>query len=168
MAEVRIRMERPNDAEALCEINSQPGVVFGTLQLPHNKPEAWRAMIEKQDTHYDYYLVAEVDGRVVGASGLTRMRRPRLLHVATFGISVHPDYQGQGIGRALMAAVIDAADRWLNIVRIELEVYPDNERAIKLYESFGFVHEGRKRMAAFRDGQYVDMLVMARIRPDMA
>jgi len=39
------------------------------------------------------------------------------------------------------------------------------QRAIKLYESFGFVVGGRKRMAAFRDGKYVDVLVMARIRP---
>lgn len=167
MAEVRVRMARPSDAEALAEIMTQPQVVWGTLQLPHTTPESWRKRLEGNDPSYDYSLVAEVDGRVVGNAGLHRNRRPRNLHVAAFGISVHDASQGQGIGKALLAALIDAADRWLNIVRIELEVWPDNERAIKLYESFGFVSEGRKRMNAFRDGQYVDSLLMARIRPGM-
>lgn len=167
MAEVRIRMGRPSDAEALAEIMTQPRVVWGTLQLPHTTPESWRKRLEANDPSYDYVLVAEVDGKVVGNAGLHRNRRPRNLHVATFGISVHDDFQGQGIGRALLAAVIDAADRWLNIVRIELEVWTDNERAIKLYESFGFAPEGVKRMNAYRDGQYADSLMMARIRPDL-
>lgn len=165
MDKVRIRMCRPSDAEAFAEIMTQPQVYAGTLQLPHATPEAWRSRLEANDPDYQYVLVAEVEGKVIGTAGLYRSRRPRTLHVATLGISVHDAYQGRGIGRALMAALMDAADRWLNILRIELEVYPDNERAIKLYESFGFVVEGRKRMGAFRDGQYVDILVMGRIRP---
>ncbi|WP_374711653.1 GNAT family N-acetyltransferase [Symbiobacterium terraclitae] len=165
MDQIRIRMARPSDAEAFAEIMTQPGVYYGTLQLPHTTPESWRKRLEGNDPNYDYVLVAEVDGKVVGNLGLHRSRRPRNAHVAVLGISVHDAYQGRGIGKALLTAAIDAADRWLNILRIELEVYTDNERAIKLYESFGFVIEGRKRMNAFRDGQYVDSYVMARIRP---
>lgn len=165
MDKIRIRMCRPSDAEAMAEIMTQPQVYAGTLQLPHTTPESWRKILEANDPNYSYMLVAEVEGKVVGNAGLHRGRRPRNLHVATLGISVHDAYQGQGIGRALMAALVNDADRWLNILRIELEVYPNNERAIKLYESFGFVVEGRKRMSAFRNGQYVDTLVMARIRP---
>ncbi|MFS8639430.1 MAG: GNAT family N-acetyltransferase [Symbiobacteriaceae bacterium] len=165
MDQIKIRMARPSDAEAFAEILAQPAVYYNTFQLPHTTPEVWRKRLEANDPKYDYLLVAEVDGRVVGSLGLHRSRNPRTLHVATLGMSVHDAYQGRGIGKALMAAAIDAADRWLNILRIELEVYPDNERAIKLYESFGFAVEGRKRMAAFRDGQYVDLLVMGRIRP---
>ncbi|MBP2018275.1 putative acetyltransferase [Symbiobacterium terraclitae] len=165
MDEIRIRMARPSDAEAFAEIMTQPQVYYGTLQLPHTTPESWRKRLEGNDPNYDYVLVAEVDGKVVGNLGLHRSRRPRNAHVAVLGISVHDAYQGRGIGRALLTAAIDAADRWLNILRIELEVYTDNERAIKLYESLGFVIEGRKRMNAFRDGQYVDSYVMARIRP---
>ncbi|BAD41405.1 GNAT family N-acetyltransferase [Symbiobacterium thermophilum] len=165
MDQIRIRMARPSHAEAFAQIMTQPKVYYGTLQLSHTTPESWQKRLESNDPQHDYVLVAEVEGKVVGNLGLHRSRHPRTLHVASLGMSVHDAHQGQGIGRALMAAAIDAADRWLNILRIELEVYPDNERAIKLYESFGFVVEGRKRMAAFRDGQYVDTLVMGRIRP---
>ena len=130
MADIRIRMARPADAEALADIMTQPNVIWGTLQLPHATPESWRKRLEGNDPSYNYVLVAEVDGRVVGNAGLHRSRRPRNLHVADFGIAIHDAYQGQGVGKALLAALVDAADRWLNIVRIELEVWPDNERAI--------------------------------------
>ena len=49
------------------------------------------------------------------------------------------------------------------MLRIELGVYADNSRAIALYERFGFVHEGRHRGHALRDGEYVDTLTMARL-----
>lgn len=164
---ITIRMARPSDAEAFCEIVTGPTAVWGTLQLPHQTPEAWRKRLEGNDPTWDYVLVAEVDGQVVGTAGLHRNRRPRNLHEAGLGMTVHDAYQGRGIGKALMLALVEVADKWLNLVRIDLEVWPDNERAVKLYESFGFVVEGRKRMNAFRDGQYVDSLVMGRIRPGM-
>jgi putative acetyltransferase len=81
---------------------------------------------------------------------------------------VHDAYQGHRIGTRLMEALIDAADRWLGMIRVELEVYPDNDRAVRLYDRFGFQVEGRKRLNAWRDGRYVDSLVMGRLRPDMA
>jgi putative acetyltransferase len=63
-----------------------------------------------------------------------------------------------------MQAAIDLADNWLNLTRLELEVYSDNETAVHLYERFGFEREGLMRQHAFRNGQYVDSLMMARLR----
>jgi putative acetyltransferase len=57
------------------------------------------------------------------------------------------------------------ADKWLNLTRLELEVYTDNESAIRLYERFGFEREGTLRQHAFRDGKYVDSYFMARLVP---
>jgi putative acetyltransferase len=64
-----------------------------------------------------------------------------------------------------MAAAVDLADNWLNLTRLELEVYADNEAGIHLYERFGFVVEGTMRQHAFRDGVYVDSIMMGRLRP---
>ena len=60
--------------------------------------------------------------------------------------------------------MIILADKWLNLVRLDLDVYTDNEAAIKLYRKFGFAVEGTLVKAAFRDGAYVDNYVMARLR----
>jgi putative acetyltransferase len=64
-----------------------------------------------------------------------------------------------------MDALLDYADNWGQVLRIELGVYADNARAIRLYERCGFQHEGRMRAYALRDGQYVDSLAMARLHP---
>jgi len=77
---------------------------------------------------------------------------------------VRDDWQGKGAGTALMQAAVDLADKWLNLARLELDVYTDNEPAIRLYKKFGFVIEGTLVNYAYRDGQYVDTYTMARLR----
>lgn len=70
-------------------------------------------------------------------------------------------------GDALLNEILDLADHWLMLVRVELEVFSDNEGAIRLYESLGFQKEGLKRMATVRGGRYVDEYLMARLRPGL-
>jgi putative acetyltransferase len=65
-----------------------------------------------------------------------------------------------------MQAAVDLAENWLNLSRIELEVYTDNAAGLALYQKFGFEIEGTLRDYAFRDGQYVDSYLMARIRDE--
>jgi len=77
---------------------------------------------------------------------------------------VHKDYQGMGIGKALLKEVLDLADNWLKLVRVELSVFVDNERAINLYKSLGFQIEGTKKYAAIKNGEYADEYVMARYK----
>jgi putative acetyltransferase len=79
-------------------------------------------------------------------------------------MGVHDEMQGRGVGSALLHAGVDLADRWLNLTRLELEVYTDNDPAIRLYERFGFEREGTMHQYAFRDGAYVDAYLMARVR----
>jgi putative acetyltransferase len=111
----------------------------------------------------DLLLGAFRSERLVGAAGLHRSKGRRS-HAAWLGVGVADDVQGQGVGSALIEALIDAADNWLDIRRIELTVYHDNEAAIRLYERFGFEREGVHRAASFRDGKYVDVVAMARLR----
>jgi putative acetyltransferase len=77
---------------------------------------------------------------------------------------VRDDWQGKGVGTALMQEAVNLADKWLNLIRLELEVYTDNEPAIRLYKKFGFIIEGTLAQYSFRDGQFVDSHLMARLR----
>ncbi len=161
---ITIRRAEPSDYEALFRAFSTPRAVWGTLQVPYPSKEVWRKRLAEPPAGF-YSLVACVDGEVVGDIGLeTFPERPRRRHAAEIGMAVRDDMQGKGVGTALMQAVVDLADKWLNLTRLELEVYTDNEPAIRLYKKFGFVVEGTLVRYAFRDGQYVDAYQMARLR----
>lgn len=162
--ECHIRRAEPDDYPSIYEIFTAPSVYSGTLQLPFPSREQWRERLAQPGDGV-YNLVAVVEDRVVGMiSLLTNPKNPRRQHAALLGMSVHEQWQGQGVGSALVEAVIDLADNWLDLSRLELEVYTDNERAIRLYERQGFEREGILREYAYRNGQFVDVLYMARLR----
>jgi L-phenylalanine/L-methionine N-acetyltransferase len=64
-----------------------------------------------------------------------------------------------------MTGLLDWADNWAAVLRIELTVFTDNARAIALYQRHGFAQEGVMRAYALRDGAYADALAMARLHP---
>jgi L-phenylalanine/L-methionine N-acetyltransferase len=162
---LKIRGAEPDDYLAVYEMFITPGVVEGTMQLPYPSRELWRKRLAEPPEGL-FNLVAVVDDRVVGMLGVeTFPNRPRRRHAGRIGISVHDEWQGKGVGTALMAAAVDLADNWLNLTRLELEVYADNAAAIHLYERFGFSYEGTLRQHAFRNGKYVDSNMMGRLRP---
>jgi putative acetyltransferase len=162
---ITIRRTEPSDYEAIQQIFSGPEVIRGTLQLPFPSIELWRKRLAEPPEGL-FSLVACVDnGEVVGNLGLhTFPNHPRRRHAGQIGMAVRDDWQGKGVGTALMQAAIDLADNWLNLTRLELEVFIDNKPAIQLYKKSGFTIEGTLARFAYRDGQYVDVYKMARLR----
>jgi L-phenylalanine/L-methionine N-acetyltransferase len=160
---ITIRHAEPGDYAALHAILSSPRAAAGTLQMPIQSVEQVRKRMAEPPAGF-YSLVACVEGEVVGNLGLHVLDRPRRRHVGDIGMAVRDDWQGKGIGSALMAAMIDLADNWLDLMRIELTVYTDNAAAVALYQRFGFAIEGTLRRYAFRNGEYVDAYAMARVR----
>lgn len=157
-----IRASSLADAEEINALQNLPLVRAGTLRLPNAPISETRRSLENPAPG-TMNLVAVLDGHIVGSSGINRFSGRRA-HACGLGIGIHDDYQGKGIGTALMHEMIDAADNWLDIRRIELTVFTDNAAAIRLYEKFSFVKEGIFRDFAFRNGRYTDVLAMARIR----
>jgi putative acetyltransferase len=168
MTDLTIRRARPDDAEAYARIMGEPAVLRQLMQLPYPDVAAWRERLLRlgEPTSVDLALVAESGGEVVGSAGLHPVGPAlRRRHSMMLGISVAGAWQGRGVGSALMQSLCDYADRWLGLRRLELQVYADNARAIALYRKFGFELEGRHRAYALRDGELVDSLSMARLRP---
>src|SRR5262245_5876075 len=160
---IEIRRVEPGDYKAVQQIHAQPKAVWGTLQLPFPSEELWRKrLLESGDEVHS--LVASVDGKLVGMAALINAKQARRRHVASIGMAVHDEWHSRGVGTALMKALIDLADNWLKLERLELTVYTDNEPALRLYKKLGFEIEGTHRKYAFRDGAYVDSYCMARVR----
>ena len=167
-AAIIIRRPRPDDAAALTAIMGDIEVLPGLLQLPYPTEATWRKRIEETPvgaTTAELFVVAERGGVVVGNAGLHPIANVRRRHAAGIGMAVARDAQGQGVGTALMAALVDWADNWAQLLRLELTVYTDNAAGIALYRKFGFEVEGTQRAYALRDGVYVDALAMARLHP---
>lgn len=162
---ITIRALHPeHDIQAWTDIHSQPGVIYNTLQIPYATESYWAQRIQGSGDRARF-LVAECNGRVVGGISL-QWFQGRRAHVGALGMSVHDEFQGRGIGGKLLDAVIDLADNWYNLRRLELDVYVDNEPAIALYRKAGFIIEGTHRSYAYRSGVYVDAYAMARIREE--
>jgi L-phenylalanine/L-methionine N-acetyltransferase len=167
--EILIRRPRPDDAAAMVATMGDLEVLSGLLQLPYPTEATWRKRIEDMPTGHttaELFLVAERGGVVVGNAGVMPMQPVRRRHAAHLGMAVAREAQGQGVGSALMAAMVDWADRWAQLLRLELTVFTDNAPAIALYRKFGFEHEGTMRAFALRNGAYVDTFCMARLHPN--
>jgi len=165
---IEYRRAAPGDAAALFRLMSDPQVFAGLLQMPYPSVEGWRRRLEQQVEHDDgLHLLAIDNGDVIASAGIhsagSRMRRR---HVAGLGICVARERQGQGVGSEMMKRLLEWADNWAGYLRIELNVYTDNERAIALYRRFGFEMEGTHRADALREGVYVDTHTMARFHPN--
>ena len=168
---VTVRRASTADAAAFTRIHGDLSVLANLMQLPYPSEEAWHQRLVELcapgKALTDMLLVAERDGAVVGTAGLHATGPAlRRRHAMFLGISVAAEAQGQGVGTALMQALVDYADRWAQVLRLELTVYADNARAIALYRKFGFEVEGTHRAYALRDGAYVDALAMARLHPN--
>ena len=162
MGDVIVRGATSDDMPGLGDVLSCPGVIRGTAQLPYTSLDSVRKRFEDRDPD-GHFLVAELDGRIVGSLGL-RPGKARRAHTGGIGMAVHDDFQGRGIGTALVEAALNLADNWLNLKRLELTVFTDNAPAIHIYKKFGFEVEGTLRAHVFREGEYMDTYEMARIR----
>lgn len=159
--DIIIRALEQSDFPAIAELHNQPRATAGTLGVPLQSVADFEQRFRIDA--FNRMLVAELDGRLVGDAGL-HLNRGRRAHSGSLGMTVHDDFQGRGVGTGLMAALIDLADNWYNLLRLDLQVYTDNAAAIHLYEKFGFVIEGTLRSYAYRAGVFVDAYYMARLR----
>jgi RimJ/RimL family protein N-acetyltransferase len=112
-------------------------------------------------------FVAECPEGIVGRLSVARDPHPASTHVADLGLMVARSHRGRGIGRALLEQAADWA-RHVGVSKLELHVFPHNEPAIALYESFGFEREGYRHGHYRREGELVDAILMAyQVTPTM-
>ena len=148
----------------VADIWLSPSCLWGGLQMPFQSRDGIRKTLEQSPPHVTRLIaVQKTDDRVLGTMSISSMSGRRS-HVADVGLLIHEEFQGKGIGGALLRQGIDFADNWLGLVRLSLMVYTDNKHAIQLYQRTGFETEGILRSVARRNGKLEDALAMARVK----
>ena len=116
---------------------------------------------EKANSSNEIEIIAVIDGKIAGTAGIDAVgKKYKVRHRAEFGISILKEYWGIGLGKALTQACIQCAKE-AGYEQLELDVVADNERAISLYRSMGFVEFGRNpkgfksRMTGFQELIYM-------------
>jgi RimJ/RimL family protein N-acetyltransferase len=166
-ASLKIRKARVEDAPVLCAAERETARVPGRLaSRPHELVESAFASKIAELAQAGSYLVAERDGIVVGHAFLDQAGAlESLAHVRTLTICAHPSRTGQGVGSALMQALLDWARANAGVERIELRVRAGNDAAIHLYKKCGFAEESRFRnRIKLPDGSLIDDIGMTWFR----
>jgi putative acetyltransferase len=157
-----LRALRIADAEQFHAMQQLPAAVRGNPHVPFESVAVTRTYIEKLDPR-EIAIAAMVGETFVGEAELTPFKGRRA-HAGSLAIGVHDAWQRRGIGNVLMTELLDLADNWLGLRRVELTVFADNDAALALYRKFGFDIEARQRGAVLRRGVLIDCYLMARLR----
>jgi RimJ/RimL family protein N-acetyltransferase len=125
---------------------------------------AWLADLAKNSTRVFFAIRNVQESRLIGFLSLSSIHSVH--RSAELGVRIGGEAErGRGYGRAALQLGLGYAFDHLNLNRVQLTVFADNTRAIGAYETVGFEHEGRMRRAAFIDGKWTDVLMMAALRP---
>ena len=106
-------------------------------------------------------IAAFINNKLAGSAGIRCMNNHiKLKHRAIFGISIKEKYWNNGLGSTLIREIIEEAKK-MGYEQIELSVFSDNEKAIRLYEKNGFEVWGKSKNAfKLKDGRYCDEIIM--------
>jgi len=106
-------------------------------------------------------LVAETAGQIVGLLDFFARPKKKQAHSGEFGVSVHKDFRGMGIGRKMIEMLLQWAAEHRQVEKVLLQVFASNHKAIALYRSLGFTEEAHLVKAIRQpSGEYADLLQM--------
>jgi L-amino acid N-acyltransferase YncA len=155
---------RPGDWPAVRAIY-EAGIATGDATFETTAPDwaAWDA------AHLvDHRLVARLDGRIVGWTALAPVSdRCAYAGVAEDSIYVAPEAQGQGVGRALLTAVVASAEQ-AGIWTVQTGIFPENQASVRLHEGCGFRVVGVRERLGKLHGSWRDVLLLERRSPRIA
>ena len=102
-----------------------------------------KSVLSKTIERREIFLVAEYDGKVLGAATVEKEMVPIKTHRAEFGIMLKKEIRGEGVGEELMKAILKEAKTFLEVKMVTLNVFEENVPAVNLYKKIGFIPFGR-------------------------
>ena len=162
---VRLRAFERDDVDANHAFVNDYETVRGMLSgipFPSSMQDEYRWL--EQQTSYSrgeyQFAVEDGSGSLVGRCGLIRVDWKN--RCAELAIMIGMPYRGRGYGTEAMELLCDFCYREMNLHKLKVSVFAFNEAAIRCYEKNGFKREGVLEKEIFRDGQYQDVVLLAR------
>lgn len=140
---------------------------LSSYAYPQSKADisAWLSGINSNSKCVSFGICSVESGKLIGYAGIASIST--LNRSGEYFILIgNKAYWGEGIGTEVTKAITDYGFNTLGLHRIELTAYAHNPSAIHAYENAGYVHEGVKRQSGFRNGEFVDKVMMAVLAPD--
>jgi RimJ/RimL family protein N-acetyltransferase len=168
---VRLRKPEPHDVEAMYAWKNDAGIasMLGGFTTGYTRADLakWIEFHRAAPDEALFMIANRSDDVALGHVGLYKINARA--GSAEFAILLGDRASwGKGIGRSCTRFMCDYGFSQLNLRRISLEVLATNQRAHDLYASLGFVDEGRLRQAQYKDGAFVDVIVMGLLRGELA
>lgn len=157
----------PTRADAKQMLQYLQTVCSETVYLTR-EPEETNIPLDKQElfldnilqSENDIMIACEINGKIIGNCNLNRYSLMRMRHRAGIGVAICKEFWGLGIAGIMLTELTEIAQK-LVITQLELEVIGDNERAISLYERFGFYKIGERPNAfLLKDGSVRKEILM--------
>ncbi|MEE1032662.1 MAG: GNAT family N-acetyltransferase [Ruminococcus sp.] len=164
-----LRSAKKEDAESVCAhkyITSEESYYMARYpeECEHDVSAIETRLSDIEKHPQNFSVTAFKDGKVIGDLGVTQIRNHiKFRHRAYMGISIQKKYWNCGLGSQMVDIAVKQAKE-NGFEQLELGVFADNERAIHLYEKFGFQNYGvQPRAFKLKDGTYHDEVIMVRI-----
>jgi RimJ/RimL family protein N-acetyltransferase len=163
---VILRTPRPGDLSDLLDlINSlvkEGAEISRTEKVTMEEESEWLSkMLSDLEKSKLFFLVAEVDGKTIASSDI-HIVGGYAKHVGVLGIVIKNGFRGIGIGSEMIRTLIEQS-RDLGLAVLNLTVFATNKRAIHVYENMGFIETGKIPKKHFKEGQYVDEIIMTKL-----
>jgi diamine N-acetyltransferase len=160
---VQLREIEEEDLKVIVKWRNDPEILkwlFSYLPLCMSKQRIWYKTYVEDDSQQIF--VIEVEKKPVGTVGLSHIDHKN--QKAELGILIDTEWQNKGIGKEALSLLIEFAWNEMNLRKIKALVFKENEIAINLYKSCGFVEEGVLRKEVYKNGEFKDVIIMALIK----
>lgn len=165
MKNIEIRKAKVEDAQAILDYLDQIGkesdnLTFGEEGIGYTYEDEVK-LIQSFEENLNSTMYLAIDhNKIVSIGNLSASKRERTKHISILGISVLKSHWNQGIGKMMMKTLIEFAKQAPDTKSIHLEVRSDNEVAIRLYQSVGFVKNSTIANMMFIKRKYYDIDLM--------
>lgn len=171
MSEVDITLREaiPDDAADLLQVSQKIAeetdfLIMDEVGLGLNEEMLSLQLADLYESENNLLLLAFADDKIIGMASVKATPEFTVSHIGEIGISILKEFWGIGLGTALLDEVIYWSENASPLRRLELTVQERNERAIHLYQKFGFETEGTmKRGARDAQGEFLDVLLMSKL-----